>query len=296
MNQNLRNQFNKLIRLDNTGSFTTKRTYRQAMGQFLDVCSDNYHTQNIKNLSDKHIQWYITEQLNNGVSQRTLQKQVAGIKHFLLLAGAKVTVTNHQLGISGREYQVLQGVSPDEYNRAVALCGTLGKEFEQLAIKTMYQLGLRSNEVVNLCYDGLRDALKTGVLVIEHGTKGGRKRSVKLTSEQRTVVKALTISHLNPDGCANSDKVFCSRQKGAVQSQKARLHNFFTTYASRIADKDREDALSCHSFRRAAAQTVYDHERKTKSDKEAMNAVRDFLGHGLNRPEIDAVYVKNRKP
>jgi len=187
MNNNLRNQFNKLIRLDNTGSFATKRTYRQAMGQFLNCCSEHFNAQNIRNLTDRHIRYFIEEQMNNGVSQRTLQKQVAGIKHFLLITGAKFSVTNHQLGIAGRKYQVLQGVSELEYRRALALCAAKGKTFEKLTIKAMYHLGLRSNEVVNLRYGSLRNALKIGTLVIEHGTKGGRKRTLILTADQMVV-------------------------------------------------------------------------------------------------------------
>ncbi len=295
MNNNLNNQFNKLIKLDRTGSYQTKKSYRQAMGQFLNCCSDHFRSQNIRNLTDKHIKWFIEEQLNNSVSQRTLQKQVAGIKHFLCIAGAKFTVTNHQLGISGRKYQVLQGVSEWEYHRALALCAAKGKAFEALAIKAMRSLGYRSNEVVNLRYGSLRDAIRTGAIVIEHGTKGGRKRSLTLTANQLAIVKELEASRLNPDGSTNSDKVFCSRQKGAVQSQKSRLHNFFTNYGKQIADPGRVDSLSCHSFRRAAAQTVYDRVRATKSDREAMAAVKAFLGHGDNRPDIDALYVENRK-
>jgi integrase len=295
LNNNLQNQFNRLIKLDNTKSYTTKRTYRQAMGQFLDCCSDHFNAQNIKRLTDKHIRHFIEEQQDNDVSQRTLQKQVAGIKHFLLIAGAEISVTNRQLGISGRTYQVLQGVSFAEYQRALALCLARGKTFEELAIKTMYALGLRSNEVVNLRYGSLRNAVRTGVLVIEYGTKGGRKRSLTLTVDQLAIVKELEASRLNPDGQTNSDKVFASRRKGAVQKQKSRLHNFFTNYGKQIADPGRTDSLSCHSFRRAAAQSVYDRARATKSDKEAMAAVRDFLGHGLHRPDIDAVYVHDRK-
>lgn len=295
MNLNLQNQLNKLIKLDNTKSYTTKHTYRQAMGQFLDCCSEHFNAQNIKNLTDKHIRNFVEEQLDNGVSQRTLQKQIAGIKHFLLLANAKFTVTNRQLGIARRKYQVLQGVSTTEYQRALSLCAVKGKDFEALAIKAMYHLGLRSNEVVNLCYGSLRVAIKTGVLLVEHGTKGGRKRSLSLTTYQLGIVKELEASRLNPDGLTNSDKVFASRQKGSVQKQKSRLHNFFTNYGRQISDPGSTDSLSCHSFRRAAAQSVYDRVRATRSDKEAMAAVRDFLGHGLHRPDIDAVYVHDRK-
>lgn len=282
--------------MDNTGSFATKRTYLQAMKQFLEVCSEHFNAQNIKNLSNKHIRYFVEEQLDNGVSQRTLQKQVAGIKHFLLLAGAKVTVTNSQLGIAGRKYQVLEGISPTEYQRALDLCSSLGKEYERLAIKAMYWLGLRSNEVVNLRYATLCNALASGVLLLEHGTKGGRKRSFVLGKEQLDVIRELEASRLNPDGHCGSDKVFCSRQKGAVKSQKSRLHQFFVRYADRIADSGRTDPLSCHSFRRTFAQKVYDRVRATKSDTEAMNEVKIRLGHSASRGlDVTGVYVKDRQ-
>ena len=266
------------------------------MRQFLDCCSDNFKAQNIRNLTDKHIRYFVDSQLNDGVSPRTLQKQVAGIKHFLLIAGAKVTVTNRELGIAGRKFQALEGVSPAEYRRALTLCAARGKRFEALAIRAMYFLGLRSNEVVNLRYGSLRDARRTGVLVIEHGTKGGRKRSLTLTDDQMDVAWELEASSTSPDGRANSDKVFASRQKGAVLKQKRRLHNFFANYGRRIADPGRTGSLSCHSFRRAAAQSLYDRERGAKSDAESMAAVRELLGHSRNRPDIDALYVYNRKP
>lgn len=295
MNQNLQNQFKKLIRLDHTGSYQTKRTYRQAMGQFLDCCSDHFRAQNIRNLSDKHIRYFVEEQLNNGVSPRTLQKQVAGIRHFLMIAGAKATVTNRDLGIAGRKGQALKGATNAEYRRALALCAAQDKRFEALAIQSMYLLGLRSNEVVNLRYGSLRGAIKTGVFVVEHGTKGGRKRSLTLTKEQMHLVRVLENSRLNPDGHADSDKVFASREKGAVLKQKRRLHYFFANYGRKIADPGRTGSLSCHSFRRAAAQSLYDRMRAAKDDAAAMADVRNFLGHGKNRPDIDALYVYDRR-
>ena len=296
MNNNLQNQFNRLIRLDHTGSFQTKKSYHQAMGQFLTCCSDQFKAQNIKNLGDKHIRYFVEDQLDNGVSQRTLQKQVAGIKHFLLLANAKFSITNHQLGIAGRTYQALQGTTPTEYRRALALCTEKGKGFEEMAIKSMYTLGLRSNEVVNLRYGSLRDAIKTGILIIQDGTKGGRKRSFALTADQMTVVKGLEASHINPDGRTNSDKVFCSRQQYAVQQQKSRLHNFFTNYGKRVSDTERTDALSCHSFRRAFAQGTYDRCRLRGLSKEnTMRYVKMVLGHSPKRGlDVTAVYVKNK--
>jgi site-specific recombinase XerD len=296
MNSNLQAQFRKLCRLDRTGSFATKRTYRQATGQFLDYCSDHFHAMNINRLGDKHIRAFVQNQLDRGVGQRTLQKQVAAIKHFLLIAGVRVTVTNRQLGIAGRNYQVLQGATDSEYQRIQAFCAQRGKVFEGLAVKAMYFFGLRSNEAVNLHYGTLRDAMQTGKLLVEHGTKGGRKRTLELTLQQMAVVRELESSRLNPDGHANSDKVFCSRQKGSVQKQYGRLHNFFSRYGDRLSDPGRTDTLSCHSFRRAFAQNLYNRCRKKgDSSEQAMRQVKTALGHSAKRGmDITGVYICNK--
>jgi site-specific recombinase XerD len=295
-NANLQAQFHKLCRLDRTGSFSTKRTYRQAMGQFLDYCSDHFHAMNINRLGDKHIRAFIQNQLDRGVGQRTLQKQVAAIKHFLLIAGVRVTVTNRQLGIAGRSYQALQGATNSEYQRIQVFCTQRGKVFEGLAVKTMYFFGLRSNEVVNLRYGTLRDAMRTGKLLIEHGTKGGRKRTLELSQQQMAAVRELEASRLNPDGRTESDKVFCSRQKDSVKKQYWRLHNFFSHYGDHLSDPGRTDTLSCHSFRRAFAQNLYDSCRKKgDSSEQAMRQVKTALGHSAKRGmDITGVYICNK--
>lgn len=295
-NANLQAQFHKLCRLDHTGSFTTKRTYRQAMGQFLNYCSDNFHAMNINRLGDKHIRAFVQNQLDRGVEQRTLQKQVAAIKHFLLIAGVRVTVTNRQLGIAGRSYQALQGATNSEYQRIQAFCAQRGKDFEGLAVKAMYYFGLRSNEVVNLRYGTLSNAIRTGKLLIEHGTKGGRKRILRLTPQQMSVMRELEASRLNPDGRTESDKVFCSRQKDSVKKQYWRLHNFFSHYGEKLSDAGRMDALSCHSFRRAFAQNLYDICRKKgDSADQAMGRVKAALGHSEKRGvDVTGVYVCNK--
>lgn len=296
INADLQAQFQRLCRMDHTGSFSTKRTYRQAMHQFLDFCSEYFRAVHIFRLGDKHIRAFVQYQLDRGTEQRTLQKQVAAIKHYLMIVGVNVTVTNSQLCISGRSYQALQGATESEYRRTLDFCVQKGKIYELLAVKSMYEFGLRSNEVVNLRYGTLRNALHTGKLLVEHGTKGGRKRTLELTSQQMAVVQELESSRLNPDGHTESDKIFCSRKKGSVKTQHCRLQSFFSRYGSRLSDPGRTDTLSCHSFRRAFAQNLYDNCRKAgNSSDRAMEKVKAALGHSPNRGiDITGVYVANK--
>ena len=296
INADLQAQLQRLCRMDHTGSFSTKRTSRQAMGQFLDFCSEYFRAVHICRLGDKHIRAYVRYQLDRGMEQRTLQKQVAAIKHFLIVAGVGVTVTSRQLGISGRSYQAPQGATDSEYRRILNFCAQKGKAYEMLAVKAMYLFGLRSNEVVNLRYGTLRNALRTGKLLIEHGTKGGRKRTLELSSHQMAVVQELEASRLNPDGRTESDKIFCSREKGSVKTQHCRLQNFFSRYGDRLSDPGRTDTLSCHSFRRAFAQNLYDRCRKEGDfSNRAMEKVKAALGHSENRGlDITGVYVANK--
>jgi len=298
MNQNLTNQFKKLH--TNQGSFQTKKTYREAFVRFLNFVSEQYKAQNIKNLGDKHLKAYISAQLDDEKSDNYVRKEASAIRFFLNLAGSTTTLTNRELKISAREYYCLDGISELEYKKARALAAAQDKDYELEALAVLYHFGVRINELVNLRFREVRNALETGELELSHGTKGGRHRTIPANSDvQKKILQDLFDSRGRYNcGCTGiDDKVFASsREKGAVASQKSRLQNWMSRNSPTFADHNRIGNCTCHSFRRSYAQLNYDKFRQKGLSKEAaLGQVKKLLGHSVSRGlDITAVYVKNK--
>lgn len=298
MNQNLANQFNKLQH-NNQGSYQTRKTYRESFARFLNFVTDRYNAQNIKNLSDKHLKAYIAAQLDDEKEDNYVRKEASAIRFFLNLAGATTTLTNSELGISARIYHCLDGISNLEYQKARALAAEQGKDYEHEALAVLYHFGVRINELVNLRFREVRNALETGELELIHGCKGGRRRVIPTNSDvQKKILQDLFDSRgLYNCGCTGiDDKIFASRENGAVASQKSRLQNWMSRNSHLFSDQNRTGNCTCHSFRRSYAQRYYDAFRQKGLSKEAaLGQVKKLLGHSVSRGlDITAVYVKNK--
>ncbi len=80
----------------------------------------------------------------------------------------------------------------------------------------MYEFGLRGrNEVVDLRYGTLRDALRTGKLLVRARHERRTQRTLELTSQQMAVVQELESSRLNSDGHLRAIKFFALARRAA---------------------------------------------------------------------------------
>ena len=86
MNNNLQKQFFKLTRLDShNNGYLTRRTYRNRMRSYLEWASDR-GLQKIQNIKNKAVVDYVNEQLDNGISIKTLQATLSAIRYYNKLA------------------------------------------------------------------------------------------------------------------------------------------------------------------------------------------------------------------
>ncbi len=301
MNQNLEKQFKKLIKNNiHNDSFNTRKTYKQRFGQFLEFCSDR-GIQSIHKIKSKTVADYVSIQLDNGVSETTLKATVSAIRYFIKMAcefkGTKplFNLTNAQLGIATkREFVYKEGISENEYHRALGIAKDKNDKLALGALKLGYILGLRSNEIFNLRMYELRDAINNGKQIeIAHGTKGGRKRTVLFNSKHLDELKEI-YNIAKASGKRMTDKVMTYNEKDACKKNLASWHNWWSRNSAKIADDGRNTPLSAHSLRRQYARNLFNSLLERGKTKEtAANIVSNCLGHGSAsvRKDITSIYL-----
>lgn len=279
INKDLLASWKKVTRYNNnSGSFKTKKTYREEQKQFLSFVSKEFNLKSVSRISDKHIKRFIEHKLSNGCSKRYLQKTMTAIRQLCNNSGAAISVSNKDLGIYGRKLEAKEGFRQQELERALSFAkNKLHSNFIYYGLLICSEFGLRSNELINLRRRTVINALSGNILHLEHGTKGGRPRDVSVATSSRYILEEiLNIS------CAQGidDKVFCSNDKGAPASRLSEWHNFFSRYSNKFADADRDKKLGAHDLRRKWANDKYLKLRKEgKNDTEAMAIVSMQLGH-----------------
>lgn len=301
MNQNLEKQFKKLIKNNiHNDSFNTRKTYKQRFGQFLEFCSER-GIQSIHKIKNKTVADYIAIQLDNGVSETTLKATMSAIRYFIKMAcefkntRPQFNLTNEQLGIATkREFIYREGISKNEYKSALSLAEEKNDELVLCALKLGYIFGLRSNEIFNLRMYELRDAIRNGKQIeIEHGTKGGRKRTVLFDSDNLEELKEI-YNLAKSKGKTMTDRVMTENEKDACKKNLTLWHNWWSRNSARIADDGRNVALSAHCLRRQYARNLFNSLLEKGIKKEtAANIVSNCLGHGKAsvRKDITAIYL-----
>ena len=301
MNQNLEKQMKSICKLNaHNDSFQTRKTYRIRMNRFLEWASLR-GLQKLQNISNKQMSAYINQELDRGISERTLKSTLCAIRHYNRVAcllsktESRLNISNEVLGIGGKStFQYREGVSEDEYFEALKTCAN---DFEMIsAIRLGYILGLRSNEIFNLRMYELRDAIRSEnhQIHIDHGTKGGRKRVVEF-DEKYTDELTDIFESAKKCGKRLSDKVLCKNEKGECKRQLARWHNFWSRYGARIANNansNRATPLSAHCLRRQYSRNMFNKLLEDgMNEKKAASNISEWLGHGRSRKDITALYL-----
>ena len=303
MNINLQKQFFKLTRLDShNNGYLTRRTYRNRMRSYLEWASDR-GLQKIQNIKNKAVIDYVNEQLDNGISIKTLQATLSAIRYYNKLAcgykgiTSKLTVTNDELGIGGTaSHTYREGISKSEFETAMKYAN--GDVVIEASLILGYYLGLRSNEIYNLRIYELQQLISgdDNTIEIAHGTKGGKKRIVPISDEGKQVLTDLydkVIEHYGKR--SRYSKFICGDDTDDCKHALTKWHNWWSRFAERIsseAGSTRKTKLSAHSLRRQYARNLFDDLLEQGIDKTtAANDVSEALGHGRGRADITAIYL-----
>ncbi|PWC23524.1 phage integrase N-terminal domain-containing protein, partial [Brenneria nigrifluens] len=149
------------------------------------LLGQNVQIRRVEQLKARHIEGYIRERLEQGITKRSLQNELAAIRCLLEQAGrdrlaASERLSNKSLGLSGASRNgIRQAITTEHYRQALETAR--GRDAGMAAALELSRLmGLRSQEAVQ-CAQSLRtwkQVLERGAirLAVVFGTKGGRPR------------------------------------------------------------------------------------------------------------------------
>lgn len=234
----------------------------------------------MEQLKARHIESYIRERLERGITKRSLQNEMAAIRCLLKQAGrdrlaASERLSNKSLGLSGASRNGTRQAITKEHYRQVLETARAKDARMAAALELSRLMGLRSQEAVQ-CAQSLRtwkQALERGEirLTVVFGTKGGRPRETVILDAgavRKVLENALAVTEQR-----NGRLIDKPDLKSAMK--------YWHGQASRIG---LTGAYSPHSLRYAWAQDAIRHYlAQGFSEKEALALTAMDLGHGDGR-------------
>ncbi len=287
------NQLQKIYNHTRQGSYATRARYAEAMERFIKIVVPEFHIQKLANISDKHLQYYVKCQKNNGCTDKYIKTDLSGIRFFHSQMDTKNKLSdsktfNKTVGLSstpdGRTDRAWRESEYREIREKAGSCIN-GTKIQGMLDCAKYT-GTRLDEAATLRRGDIEKALRSGELHLKN-TKGGRERSVPLTTAAKDVLRE-AIRDVKP-----GEYVYVP-QGEAVHAWKAEVQNFLISARTGIQDIDRgqdqRGKLTYHGLRHFYARETYRELRSSGlSDRESRKILAERLGHG--RIEITYVYV-----
>jgi len=250
----------------------------------------NVRIQEVKQFKTRHIISYVEHRLQEGISKRTLQNEVAAIRQILRQSGRtkladSPLLSNKALGIDRACRDGTKEAIPDALYQQVLSAARQRDEGLAAAIQLTRVMGLRSEEAVR-CVESLKtwsQDLKQGknTLSVIFGTKGGRPRETRVL-DRAAVVQAVDYA-----------LQIASQRKGRLidKPDLRRAMNYWRHHTGALGLKGK---YAPHSLRYAWAQdAVRYYLQQGKSQKEALALTATDLGHGDSRGRyVRQVYTK----
>ncbi|KAA9003308.1 DNA-binding protein [Affinibrenneria salicis] len=240
------------------------------------VVAQNVQIRRVEQLKARHIESYVRERLEQGITKRSLQNEMAALRCLLKQAGRDRLATserlsNKSLGLSGASHNgTRQAITAEHYRQVLE---TVRAKDAVLELSRL--MGLRSQEAVQ-CAQSLRtwkQALERGEirLTVVFGTKGGRPRET-VVLDAGAVRKAL------------ENALAVAEQRNGRLIDKPDLKSAMKYWHGQASRIGLTGAYSPHSLRYAWAQDAIRHYlTQGFSEKEALALTAMDLGHGDGR-------------
>ena len=251
---------------------------------------NNIQIKDIEFLKSKHVETYIKSRLDvDGISKRTAQNELAGIRVVLRYAGHdkladSERLSNATLGVAGASREGTKTAMPNEMfrdrlpvierkDKGVATCMML----ERL-------LGLRGEEAVQSekSLQTWATALEKGDTIrVVYGTKGARPRDTHVVHVERArEIIAIAIQR--------------TKETEGRLIDKPNLKKAMYRYSNVLKSNGLTGKYSPHSMRYAYARDRHNaYLKQGFSEKESLAMVSMDLGHGDGRGDyVKRVYLK----
>lgn len=270
------------------------RTFSKTLGQYLKA--EFPELRNVCDITPAQLERYLNR---DGVADSTRQKELSYIRKIDI--GMKKAFGH---GFSGNLSDIdlrMEGTAKmknraADWQDAARICLQMRKSERSeswKAVQLSVKFGLRVEECASVRCNGrlTEHGGRWGYGYISlrgklDGCKGGRPRTIDIKSAQEL---------------ETAQKLFKGHSAGTViqkpggEPLKADSVAQSVRRAVKALGLDWEKENCMHPFRKLFAQATYDFARKHgATKKEAENYAIEQLGHGRNRPELVAVYIKDR--
>ena len=278
--KNLKSQIDKISKHNRQGSFKTKERYEQSVNRFCKFIAEEFAVQKFANIQDKHIQAYITDMKNRGLSASHIKAEVSAIRFYYDKSGGKNVLGEFDTG--KRKFGgVPRAWSEKEINDFKKLCEKRGAtKIENISMLARNE-GLRLHEAIRIDRAIAKKAVKNNTIEIKG--KGGKVREVPLSAESKEMLTKLIES------TSRGEKLFIQPGEKTHLFIK-QVQNFINRNREHFQDKGRTSNITFHGLRHAYAQEQYN--KAINSGKTALQArlkVSSLLGHG--RDDVTRIYL-----
>lgn len=287
---NLEIQFEKVYRQavkDTQGkvSIKTHFRYRDSMKKFLSFCATRFRLQNLRNISDKHLEAYIDYRRGNETSEKTIKSDLAAVRFFhRYIEGARFQLSgNEKFGLASTpDGRADRAWSDGEYKKMIALAERLDRPEVALAMRLARYAGLRVHEITRLSRKDAEQALSAGMLHVKG--KGGKERDIPLTTEAVAALKEACEM-----AASENDKLLVPPGEKTHLVIK-RIQNFIRRHRDKVMESGKEVNITFHGLRHAYAREQFRVKvGELKKIRRALAEVSEKLGH--NRPEVTRIYL-----
>ncbi|PWD65972.1 integrase domain-containing protein [Pectobacterium parmentieri] len=240
----------------------------------------NIQIRSMQHLKAKHIECYIAERLEQGITLRTLHNEMAAVRVMLRTAGRNKLadserLSNEALGLGGASRDgARRAITPERYQAALAILQQKDIGLA-LTLQLARMMGLRSQEAVQ-CSQSLPTwaaALDRGDerFTVVFGTKGGRPR------------ETLVLNRKAVQQVVHQAQAVAATRNGRL-IDKPGLKSAMNRWRSQTALAGLKGQYSPHSLRYAWAQDVIRHyQQEGFSQRETYALSSMDLGHGDGR-------------
>ncbi len=256
---------------------------------------ENIQTRHLQDLKIRQIKAYLEHLRGKELELRTMQNSMSALRTVLTVAGRKPfaehpDLSNRALGIGGASRNGTHRPAGQELYRQ-AQEGLLRDDPSgglAAVLALQWTFGLRSLEGLRAGRDTLKrwlQELRRGKIEVVLGTKGGRPRFVTILDIG--AARLATRGALDVLQGTGEEYLVIGRQR-TLKSAYYRYHRYLIKHGLR-------GEFSSHAVRYAWAQDALHHYRESDfSDREALAAVAQDLGHGDGRGRyVKQVYYQH---
>ena len=263
------NKFLDYLKFEKRYSPHTLRSYHDDLIQFRDFLVNQFGNMNIKEISAPVVRSWLASLKEEKLESRSINRKISTLKSFFkfIMRMGDLDKTPMTTIISPKTSRRLptyvEEKDLDTLFRHVEFTGGWTGDTEKLALKMLYQLGLRLSELIN-CKESQVDFANNHLKVLG---KGNKERIIpanrQLLDEIREYIKQKSILLANPDNI-----YLLVNEKGKKLYPKF-IYRLTTGYLKEVTTVEKK---SPHVLRHSFATHL-------SNNGAELNAVKELLGH-----------------